>query len=272
MPGRVRLRTAVKYGMVQAGAKVLDKFELVQRLGYDGIELDSPNNLDAQEVLDARDATGLPIHGVVDSVHWGKPFSHPDAKVRAAGVKALETALHDCKLYGGSTVLVVPAVVSKEISYAKAWQRSHDEIARMVPLAEEFGVAIAFENVWNNFLLSPLEAKYYVDSFGSPAVGAYFDVGNIVRYGWPEHWIEALGNRILKLDAKGYSRKKQNDEGIWKGFQVGILEGDNDWPAVIKALGVTGFDSWITAEVGGGGEERLGLIQSELAQIAAMPA
>ncbi|MAW61690.1 MAG: xylose isomerase [Planctomycetes bacterium] len=260
-------RKAVKYGMVGAGSSVLEKFQLVQELGFDGIELDSPNGLDRQEVLDARDQTGLPIHGVVDSVHWSKPFSHPDPKVRAEGVRALETALQDCKAYGGDTVLVVPAVVNQGISYRDAWVRSRAEIMRMVPLAEELGLNIAFENVWNNFLLSPLEMAQYIDGFGSPHVGAYLDVGNLVRYAWPQHWVEALGRRIMKIDVKGYSRKKQNEEGLWKGFQVGIGDDDCDWPEVTKALREIGYAGWFTAEVGGGGRERLAEIASRMDRV-----
>lgn len=251
------IRKAVKFGMVRIEGSIADKFRLLKELGYDGVELDSPNTLDNNEVIDASKEVGLPIHGVVDSVHWGKPFSHPDAAVRAEGVKALETALEDSKAYGGSSVLVVPAVVNKSVAYADAYERSFAEISKVIPLAEELEIDIAFENVWNNFLLSPLEAARYVDAFESERVGWYFDVGNIVRFAWPEHWVRALGHRVFKLDIKEYSRKKQNDEGLWKGFNVEIGDGDCDWPAVMAALDEVGFDGWATAEVGGGGEERL---------------
>jgi len=263
---------AVKFGMVHAGESVLEKFQLVKQLGFDGIELDSPNSLDRNEVLDASAASQLPIHGVVDSAHWGKPFSHPDAEIRAQSVKALETALRDCKAYGGTSVLVVPAVVSKSVSYRQAWDRSQSEIAKMIPLAEELEIDIAFENVWNNFLLSPLEAAQYIDAFDSARVGAYLDIGNLVRFAWPEHWVEALGQRIMKIDVKGYSRKKQNDEGLWKGFQVKIGEDDCDWPTVVRALQDVGFhDGWFTAEVGGGGKQRLADIAKRMDRVMAIP-
>jgi L-ribulose-5-phosphate 3-epimerase len=264
-------RKAVKYNMIAGSQSVRDKFQLLKDLGFDGVELDSPNGLDRQEVLDARDATGLPIHGVVDSMHWGKPFSHPDEKVRKAGLQALETALRDCQAYGGSTVLVVPAVVNKQVSYAKAWDRSTTEIAKLVPLAEQLKVKIAFENVWNNFLLSPLEMAHYIDSFESTSVGSYLDVGNLVRYAWPEHWVEALGKRIFKVDVKGYSRKKQNNEGLWKGFEVKIGEGDEDWPTVNRALLKVGYQGWFTAEVGGGGTERLTAIAAAMDRVMSIP-
>ena len=268
-PRAPEFKKAVKIGMVGEGATLTEKFLLLRELGYDGVELDSPSGLKLDEVLAAKEASGLPVHGVVDSAHWSQPFSSPDPAVRAEGAKALETALRDAKAYGASTVLVVPAVVSKQVSYAQAWERAHAEIARFVPLAEELGVAIAFENVWNNFLLSPTEAARWVDSFGSKAVGAYFDVGNVLRYGWPEHWIEALGPRILKVDVKGYSRKKMNDEGLWKGFDVEIHDGDCDWPAVTAALRAHGYAGWFTAEVGGGKRDRLARIAADLDRIFA---
>ena len=210
-------------------------------------------------MLAARDATGLEIPGVVDSVHWNKTLGDPDPKVRAEGLAALETALRDCKRYGGTSVLLVPAVVSKAISYADAWERSQAEIRKALPLAAELGVTIAFENVWNHFLLSPLEAARYVDAFESPRVGWHFDVGNVVNYGWPDQWIRTLGPRIKKLDVKEFSRKKRDAEGLWKGFdvEIGDPEGDCDWPAVRKALAEIGYSGWAAAEVKGGDEARL---------------
>lgn len=266
-PTRAPFKKATSLGMVGDGATLLDKFELLKELGFDGIELDSPNGLDNAEVVAARDATGLTIHGVVDSVHWGKPFSHPDAAVRAEGVAGLRTALRDAKEYGAGTVLVVPAVVNKQVSYAAAWELSIREIRKTVPLAEELDVKIAIENVWNNFLLSPLEMRRFLEAFESDHVGAYFDVGNVVRYAWPEHWIEALGDKILRIHVKEYSRQKQNDEGLWKGFQAELMEGDCDWPAVMKALKIEGYDGWFTAEVGGGGRDRLAFLAERMDRI-----
>lgn len=266
---RPGLKKAVKYYMVQPGSTVHEKFALLKSLGFDGIELDAPSNLDRQEVIEARDATGLPIHGVVDSAHWSKPFSHPDAKVRAEGVAALEKAIDDAHAYGASTVLVVPAVVNKSVSYTEAYERSQREIRQVVPLAKERGVRIAFENVWNHFLLSPLEAARYVDEFESDFVGWYFDVGNIVNYGWPEQWIRTLGKRIFKLDIKEFSRKKRDDEGLWKGFGVPLLEGDCDWPAVMAALDAIEYEGWGTAEIAGGDRAYLADVAQRMDRIFA---
>ena len=163
-PVKRNLKKAVMYGMIAGKDSVMDKFKLLRSLGFDGVELDSPG-MHTDEVLAARDATGLLIEGVVDSVHWNIPLSDPDPKHRAAGVKALETALRECKLYGGTSVLLVPAVVNKRVSYEVAYERSQAEIRKVIPLAEELGVKIAIENVWNQFLLSPMEAARYVDEF-----------------------------------------------------------------------------------------------------------
>jgi hexulose-6-phosphate isomerase len=251
------VRKAVKYEMIAGDLPVLDKFQLVRSLGFDGVEMMSPANYDRDEVLAARDRSGIVIHGVVNSEHWRSPLSDPDPAVRARGREALEHALRDAKSYGSTTVLLVPAVVNKQVSYADAWKRSRAEIRRVLPLAEEVRVRIAIENVWNNFLLSPLEAARYVDELESPWIGWYFDVGNVVRYGWPDQWIRILDHRILKLDIKEYSRVKRDNEGIWKGFNVEIGDGDCDWPAVRAALRDIGYEGWATAEVRGGDAARL---------------
>jgi hexulose-6-phosphate isomerase len=259
-----QLKKAVKIGMIQEPISLLEKFKLLKELGYDGVELNSPSGLKADEVLAAIGDSGLPVHGVVDSVHWRQTLSHPDPAVRAEGVQGLQTAVRDAKAFGATSVLLVPAVVNKEVSYADAYTRSQSEIRKALPLAEDLGVKILFENVWNNFLLSPMEFAQYVDEFESPMVGAYFDVGNVVRFGWPEHWIRVLGKRIVKLDIKEYSRKLQNAKGPGAGFQVKIGDGDCDWPAVMRALGEVGYSGWATAEVRGGDRDRLADISARM--------
>ena len=269
-PGRRRpgtIKKAVKFGMVQEDISILDKFELLQSIGFDGVEMDSPSTLDRDEVIAARDATGLPIHGVVDSVHWQKTLSDADASVRAEGIAGLRTAIDDSRAYGGSTVLLVPAVVNKGVSYASAYARSQEEIRKVLPMAQEYGIKIAIENVWNMFLLSPLECARYVDEFESDSIGWYFDVGNIVNYGWPEHWIRTLGHRILKLDIKEYSRGIRDQEGPYAGFRAPLGEGDCDWPAVTEALSDIGYEGWATAEISGGDATRLRDIAARMDRI-----
>jgi len=264
---RASIKKAVKFGMVEEDLSIVEKFRLLKTLGFDGVEMDSPSDLDRDEVIRARDEAGLPIHGVVDSVHWNKTLSDPDPAVRAEGLAGLKTALDDARAYGATTVLLVPAVVNKGVSYADAYRRSQEEIRKALPVAEEHGVKIALENVWNRFLLSPLEFARYIDEFESPWIGAYFDIGNIVNYGWPEHWIHTLGPRILKLDVKEYSREKRDQEGPYAGFRVELGEGDCDWPAVRQALADIGYEGWATAEIPGGDTERLRDIAARMDRI-----
>ena len=261
---KLPIRKAVKYGMVREGDSMLARFKMLKELGYDGVELSSPNDFSRDEVLRARDEAELPIHGVVNSRHWRDTLADPDPEIRSRGVASVLTSIRDAKAYGATSVLLVPAVVRKDVSYADAYERSQQEIRRVLPLAEELGIRVLFENVWNQFLLSPLETARYIDEFESPVVGAYFDVGNVVTFGWPEHWIRTLGDRIVKLDIKEFSRKRRDEEGRAKGFGVKIGDGDCDWPAVRSALAEIGFEGWATAEVAGGGRERLAEIADRM--------
>lgn len=276
-PGRsVAILKALKIGMIGVEGPLETKFAAARDAGFDGVELDSPGPYKVDEVLQAKDRTGIQVPGVVLSTHWSKPFNHPDASVRREAVSALTTAIKDCQAFGGTTVLVVPAVVSQTMSYVDAYARSQEEIRPLVRVAKDHGVAIAFENVWNGFLLSPIEAARYVDELqprdGDPerTVGWYFDIGNIVNFGWPEHWIDALGPRILKLDVKEFSRKRRDDEGLWKGFGVEIGEGDVGWERVREALQRIGYRGWAAAEVGGGGPERLADIAKRMDRVFAL--
>ncbi len=262
------IKKSLKFGMIQEDLSVMDKFKLLKDIGFDGVELDSPNKLHKKDILEARDKTGLEIPGTVNSVHWASPLSDPDPKVRAKCVESMKSALRDTKEYGGNTVLLVPGIVNEKISYDDAYNRSQEEIKKILPIAEETGVKIAIENVWNNMLISPLEAANYIDEFDSEMIGWYFDVGNIIRYGWPEHWIKILNKRILKLDIKEYSRVKQKEEGIWAGFDVKLTEGDCNWPIVMDALEKINYSGgWGSAEVPGGDRKRLQDISDRMDKI-----
>ena len=240
-----RWKKAYMLGDVTKGP-ILPAFKLLKEAGFEGVELISPNHLDQAEVLAARDKTGLVIHGVSGALHWQAPLSDPDPRVVERALAAIRQEFLDCKAYGGTTVLVVPAVVNKKVSYRDAYKRSHENIKKLIPDAEKAGIKIAIEEVWNRFLLSPIEFARYIDEFGSPAVGAYFDVGNIVEYGYPEEWIRELGKRILKVHIKEYAKPKRFD------YKLG--EGEIDWPAVRQALTDVGYEGWISAEVGGFGD------------------
>lgn len=247
---RLNIKKAVKYGMIKHKGSIQEKFEILKKVGIQGVDMDSPGGANIKEAVEAAAATGIVMHGVVDSTHWAKRFSDAKPEVRAQAVADLTTALKDAKGYGATTVLVVPGkVTNKETeNFEQAWERSQAEIAKCIPLSKELGVKIAIENVWNDFLMKPEQMLKFVDEFKSEQVGVYFDIGNHVKYGPPSDWIRLLGKRILKLDVKGYHRQKG-----W----VAIFEGDEDWPEVRKALAEIGYAGWATAEVGGGGEDVL---------------
>ncbi|MEO5804024.1 MAG: sugar phosphate isomerase/epimerase family protein [Verrucomicrobiota bacterium] len=223
----------------------LDKFQMLKDAGFEGVEPNSHS--DRAEVLDACDKTGLAVASISCGPHT-RLFSHPAPSERQKGLDGLRQALQDAKAFGAKSVLVVAGGVDEKTSYAANYQRTQEEIHKAIPLAEELGVVMAIENVWNNFLLSPLEAARYVDEFKSSAVGWHFDVGNVISIGWPEQWIRALGKRIQKIHIKEFSRKKMNEEGLRKGFAVEYLEGDNDWPAIMRAIDEVGYKGWCIVE------------------------
>lgn len=246
--GEGRYKKAVKFRMVQGEMPVGEKFELLAELGFEGTEIHVSEKLDRDEVKAASEATGVRIHGFLNS-------SNPD----------LKSAIDAAKFYGGDSVLVVAGRVDKKHSYDQVYREQQDRLRAALPYAREQGIRLLVENVWNNFLLSPLEMARFIDELESPNVGVYFDVGNICRYGWPEHWIRVLGSRIGKIDVKEFSRKKMDTEGPKKGLDVEIGDGDCDWPAVRAALAEVGYTSgWATAEVPGGGRERLAEIKRRM--------
>lgn len=250
-PKKRAIKKAIMYATIGVKGSVMEKFAAVKEAGFEGIE--AMGGMSNEEVLEAAKTHSLKIPSVCCHTHWAKPLSDPNPEVRKVGLEGLQLSLRDAKQYGAKSVLLVPAVVNKQVSYADAYKRSQEEIRKAIPLAEELGVVIAIENVWNQFLLSPLEAARYVDEFQSKWVGWHFDIGNIINYGWPEQWIRILGKRIQQLHIKEYSRKKRDKEGPGAGFRVEFLEGDNDWPTIMKALGEIGYDGWGIAEQGGGG-------------------
>jgi len=250
LPPSRTIKKGIMWGSNGVGKTISEKFQSAKAAGFDGIE--AMSHLDRNEVLKAMDATGLPVPSVCGAMHWKYLLSDPDPQVRGNGVEALKLSLEDAKAFGCDTILLVPGRVNDTVSYDECWSRSTEEIKKAIPLAEKLNVKIAIENVWNNFLLSPIEAANYVDQFRTPVVGFYFDCGNILAYGWPEQWIRILGKRIAKVHIKEYSRKIADTQGKGAGFKVSLREGDVNWPEVMKALDEIGYHDWATIEQPGG--------------------
>lgn len=258
-----RVLKSLKMGMVKVKGSLEDKFKAVQDLGFDGIELNSPGGVNKDEALKASQKTGLPIHGVVDSKHWSVRMTDKNPETRLAARKDLETALRDSHKVGGSAALLVPGR-GGDGTKAETVARAQEQIRGALPLAAKLGQHILIENVWNQMFYdhggkadqTADELKDFIDSFNSPWVGSYFDIGNHQKYGDPAKWIRTLGKRIVKLDVKGFHR------GQNKFTKIG--DGDIDWADVRKAIHEIGFTGWCTAEVGGGDEKRLKEISERL--------
>jgi L-ribulose-5-phosphate 3-epimerase len=245
-----KLRKAIMGGTLGIKGTLIEKYKAAKEAGYEGVE--PAGGMNQQEVLDALGQSGLQAASVCCHTHWKQTLTHDDPAIREQGLQGVLTTLRDAKAYGADSILVVPGVVSETVPYDVAWVRSIAEIKKAVPLAKELGVKISIENVWNNFILSPLEAVRYLDEVGDPIVGWHFDIGNVLRFGWPEQWIKVLGRRINRIHVKEYSTKKMKEEGIYKGFDCDLTEGDNDWPAIMKALDTAGYTGWAISEQRGG--------------------
>ncbi len=242
-------KKSVMWGTVGIKGSVLDKCKAVKAAGYQGIEPNS--HMDRKEVLAAVKTTGLGISDVCCSTHWGKPLSHPDAAIRQEGMDGMIVALEDAKAYGTDAVLLVPGVVNESVTYDECWDRSTECVKKLLPVAEKLKVKICIENVWNNFLLSPLEACKYVEQFKSPYIRFYFDCGNILMYGWPEQWIRILGNRIGRIHIKEFSKELAEKNGRVSGFNVKLTEGNVNWANVMREIRTHYTSEWLTTEQGG---------------------
>lgn len=271
--GRIREhKTAFKkglgYWMIDEDLSVLDKFKLVKDLGFQGIEMNSPLEVPIKELLAARDQTGVELPSTVNKDHWAKPLSDPDPSIRRFTIDSIAKSLAETKELGGDTVLVVPGVVSAEVSYQTAYQNALDSIRKLIPHAEKNGVKIGLENVWNNFILSPIEAKAFLDEIDHPLVGWYFDLGNILRYGWPEHWLEILADKVFKLHVKEFSTEAMNNQGLRAGFNVELGKGSVNWKSVMNKIRAINYQGdYLILEIGGGDRKHLEKLSRQLDDI-----
>jgi len=237
-----------------------ESMDLAKKAGYEGIELalDETGRTgltatpeDLAKIKAYAEKTGLALPSVATGLYWSYPFTSNDEAVREKAVEIAEKQLEMAKALGADTILIVPGAVDipwvdnfDAIPYDIAYERALTGFNRIKSKAEALKIHVGIENVWNQFLLSPLEMRDFVDKINSPYVGVYFDVGNVVAMGRPEHWIKILGSRIRKVHFKDYKRSV----GTLSGF-VDLLAGDVDWPAVTAAFKEIGYDDWATAEM-----------------------
>ncbi|MEO5896022.1 MAG: sugar phosphate isomerase/epimerase family protein [Vicinamibacterales bacterium] len=249
-PSAGGLRKAVLISMLPKDRPYVERFAAARAAGFEAVEMQTIERAeDAAEVAEASRATGVRIHSVMNAAHWEFPLSSDDPAVVNRSVRGMEMSLRNAARWGADGVLLVPAVVNGSTSYRDAWSRSQRVIReRLLPIASGLKVMIAVEEVWNKFLLSPLEFARYVDEFESPWVRAYFDVGNVVFYGYPQDWIVTLGPRIAKVHLKDFQLDRPNGRFAWKN----LGDGDIDWPAVNRALTEIGYTGYVTTEVAAG--------------------
>jgi len=239
------LRKAIMYATIGVKGTMLEKFRVMKEAGFNGVEPMGGMNRD--EVLAAFKATGLQAASVCCHTHWEKPLSAPDEATRKIGLEGLLLSLRDAHAYGANCVLFVPGVARNGVTYQQCFERSIAEIKKAIPVAKETGVRIAIENVGNNFIASPEQAIEYLDAINSEWVGWYFDIGNAGRVGPAERWIQVIGKRIFRIHIKDYSAKPVNPAANGNA-RAKLLEGDTNWPAVMKALDNAGYTGWATSE------------------------
>lgn len=237
------MHKGIVYSSLPKGLEPEAVFQLAKDAGFAGVEIHGTDSIETlRQMKAAADAVGIAIPSIMGETHWASPLSSADESVREKTVQSTLFAIENAHLVGADTLLLVPGVVNAQTSYEQAWERSLIEMKKIAPHAEKHGVTIALENVWNRFLLSPIEFKNYLEEIGSTHVKAYFDCGNILAYGWPQQWIRTLGREWLhRVHVKDF---RLNDRNF-----VYLLQGDVPWPEVMNALREVGYDSYLTAEL-----------------------
>jgi hexulose-6-phosphate isomerase len=247
-----RYKKAVGWGMIEGDLSVEDKLKLVKDVGFEGVEvsagLGKKNGLEPKDLARASEKIGVAVHGLVGSA--------PD----------LTSAIDEAAVYGATSVLHV-ARPNPKGSFMENYKSTQELIRKAIPNAEKRRIHILIENVWNTFLIEPLTMARYIDELDSPFVKAYFDIGNVVRWGLPQHWIEVLGKRIVKIHIKEYDLNVAMKEGMSKGFDCPIGKGSIEWDRVREELKKIDYRGWATAEVNGGDRKRLAEISEQMDQV-----
>jgi L-ribulose-5-phosphate 3-epimerase len=257
-----KIQKGLVYSMLPESLSHRDRCKLAKDIGFDVVQAPTtPNERTAEEIKAAADNSGIRIDSVMNMDHWNFPLSSSDPAIVDKSLLGMRTSLHNAKLWSSDVVLLVPAVVNAQTSYRDAWTRSQRQIRKLIPLASELRVVIGIEEVWNKFLLSPLEMQRYIAELDSPWIKAWFDIGNVLLYGYPQDWIRTLGKTIVKLHIKDFKREK--DGYKW----VNLGDGDTDWAEVSKALAEINYSGSAIVELEGGDEAYLRDVNRRLDQL-----
>ncbi|WP_139891752.1 MULTISPECIES: sugar phosphate isomerase/epimerase [unclassified Bacillus (in: firmicutes)] len=243
-------------------------FKVTKEAGFDSIELnmsesmpqdsitselgliDNPaltletTELELETIKNLSVTYQLPISSIATSLHWTYPLTSYDEKVRVKGLEIAKKMIEVCAVLGGDTVLIVPGVVTETNSYDDCYDLAQSALKELAIYAEPLGIVIGVENVWNKFLLSPLEMRRFLDEINHPSVKAYFDAGNVLQFGFPEQWVRILGERITKVHIKDF----RQDIGNIRGF-TGLLSGDMKWSSLMEALREIGYNGDVICEL-----------------------
>jgi len=254
------MKKGINIWSFREGTPIADCIRLAKKAGFDGIELSlneegelglASTEKELRDISARLEEAELEIAGLATGLYWSYPMTSENAATREKAMDICKKQLEFAAALGVDTILVIPGAVGVDfipdaevVDYERAYERALEAVAKLAPYAQHTGVSIGIENVWNKFLLSPLELRSFLDAVGSEFVGSYFDVGNTVASGYPEQWIRILGRRIKKVHFKDYRRQA----GGLHGF-VDLLAGDVDYPAVMAALRAIGYDNYVTAEM-----------------------
>lgn len=246
------MKIAINQWAFPADMSTTEALSYARRMGFEAFEICTdessclPLEVSEAEVTAIRrhaETVGIELSSLACGLGWRYPLSSPDAAVRSKGKEVVGKALQVAAWLGVDTLLTVPGTVTPDCPYDEALERCIVSLRDLLPAAEKHKVTIAVENVWNKFLLSPVEMRDFIDQFDHPFLGAYFDTGNIMLYGYPEQWIRILGKRIKAVHAKDFRVSAGNFDGF-----VMLMEGDVDWPSVVAALRDTGYKGPLVAE------------------------
>ncbi len=265
-----RILLSCKLGMIpkELNGKKLsgaDRLSMAGEAGFDGVDFDQAGEFTPQQAREAVQKSGVFVHNAINHAHWSQRLTSAKQEERDQGRANIEHCIHVSHAAGGSGVLIVLGNAS-DGTVEETEQRAREEIKKMLPLSAALGQMILVENVWNHMMYDHDAAPdqgaerfvKFIDSFNSPWVGMYYDLGNHWKYGRPSEWLRTFGRRCVKLDVKGFNRAQN------KWAEIASPDDDLPWDQVRKALDDICFTGWATAEVGGGDVKRLTIVREQM--------